>query len=386
MMLPPKGWSSYESLIARAPAGDANVEVSSGDIWALMYTSGTTGRPKGVVRSHGATALLSLVTALDMGFTPEDTALLVMPMCHANSLYFSFTFAYLGASCVIDDHQDFDAEGVLRTFSEQAVTFTSLPPAHYITILGLPAETKRKYDVSSVRSLMISSAPARHDTKLAIMEYFTNSGLHEVYGSTEAGWVTHLRPDEQLTKLGSVGRELTGSGAIKLLDPQGTEVPDGEVGELFSRTPYAFDGYWNDPQQTAAARRGAWCTVGDLARRDEDGYYHLVDRKNNLIIRGGSNIFPAEIENLLGAHPAIKDVAVIGVPDEIWGQAVHAVVVRHPGSVTTEEEILQWCNGRIANYKQPRSIAFIDEDDMPRTATGKIVHRTLRERWSITPD
>ena len=176
---------------------------------------------------------------------------------------------------------------------------------------------------------MISSAPARRETKVAIMEHFRNSHLFELYGSTEAGWVTLLRPDEQLNKLGSIGREWSGSGAIKLLDAHDNEVRDGEVGELFSRTPYAFDGYWKNPEKTAEAFRGAWCSVGDMARRDEDGYYHLVDRKSNMIISGGENIYPSEVEALLGQHPVVKDVAVIGVPDAKWGEAVHAVVVLH---------------------------------------------------------
>ena len=139
---------------------------------------------------------------------------------------------------------------------------------------------------------MISSAPARRETKLAIMAHFRHSELFELYGSTEAGWVTLLRPHEQLTKLGSVGREWTGSGPIRLLDANGDDVPDGEVGELYSRTPYVFDGYWKNPEKTAEAFRGAWCSVGDLARRDADGYYHLVDRKSNMIISGGENIYP----------------------------------------------------------------------------------------------
>ena len=377
----PTGWSSYEALIENAPASGLAVDVTSEDIWALMYTSGTTGRPKGAVRNHGATAVMSLVTAIDMGFSHDDTALLVMPMCHANSLYFSFAFTSIGATCVIDDRKSFDPEGLLRTLTEQEVTFTSLVPTHYIMILGLPEKTKRSYDVSGVSKLLISSAPARRDTKLAIMDYFANSGLYELYGSTEAGFVTLLRPDEQLTKLGSIGREWTGSGAIKLLDPFGDEVADGEVGELFSRTPYVFDGYWNDREKTAEAFRGAWCSVGDMARRDEDGYYYLVDRKSNMIVSGGENIYPSEVENVLATHPAVKDVAVIGVPHDKWGEAVHAVVVPNPASSATERELLEWSNERIAGYKRPRSIAFIDEIDMPRTSTGKILHRTLRAHW-----
>ena len=228
--------------------------------------------------------------------------------------------------------------------------------------------------------LLISSAPARRDTKLAIMEYFRNSQLYEMYGSTEAGWVTLLRPDEQLTKLGSVGREVTGSGRIKLLDEAGNEVADGEVGELYSRTPWCFDGYWKMPDKTAEAFRGPYLSVGDMARRDAEGYYWLVDRKKNMIISGGENIYPSEVENLLGAHPKVKDVAVIGRPDAKWGEAVHAVIVLREGAAASEREILEWCADKIAGYKRPRSVAFIADEDMPRTATGKILHRVLKER------
>ena len=157
-------------------------------------------------------------------------------------------------------------------------------------------------------------------------------------------------------------------------------MPDGEVGELFSRTPYVFDGYWKNPEKTAEAFRGAWCSVGDMARRDEDGYYHLVDRKSNMIISGGENIYPSEVERLLAGHPDVQDVAVVGVPDAKWGEAVHAVVVRRAGATVTEDDILDWCRDRIAGYKRPRAIRFIDEAQMPRTATGKIQHRALRDR------
>jgi fatty-acyl-CoA synthase len=387
----PAGWSSYETLIAREFDAMPTVDIETDDVWALMFTSGTTGHPKAAIRTHGATAVMSLVTAIDMDLTPDDTALLVMPMCHANSLFFSFAFAYLGASCVINDSGHFDPENVLKILSSEGVTFTSLVPSHYIAILGLPQETKQAYDVSRVNKLMISSAPARRDTKLAIMEYFSNSQLYELYGSTEAGWVTLLRPSEQLTKLGSIGREWTGSGAIKLLDAHGDEVPVGEIGELFSRTPYAFHGYWQDPEKTAEAFRGEWSSQGDLACRDADGYFWLAGRKSNMIICGGSNIYPAEVENVIGGHPAVRDIGVIGVPDERLGETVCAVVVRHSGSVATEQEILDWCKGRLAEYKLPRSIALIDESDIPRTATGKIQHHVLRKRWTaegwgVAPD
>ena len=158
-------------------------------------------------------------------------------------------------------------------------------------------------------------------------------------------------------------------------------MPDGEVGELYSRTSYVFDGYWKNPAKTAEAMRGAWCSVGDMARRDADGYITLVDRKSNMIISGGENVYPSEVESILGAHPAIQDVAVIGVPHDKWGEAVEAVVVLHAGHAQVDEAaILDWCRSRMAGYKRPQAIRFVTDAQMPRTATGKILHRVLRDR------
>ncbi|MEJ8824888.1 AMP-binding protein [Variovorax humicola] len=381
----PAGWTGYEALIAAASTTPPTVTVRPEDPFALMYTSGTTGKPKGAMRNHEGNALIALATAVEFGFSRDDTALLVMPLCHANSLYFALTFMYLGATIVVDDRKSFDPEGLLATLAQEKVTFTSLVPTHYIMMLGLPAAVKAKYDVSAVEKLLISSAPARKDTKLAILDYFKNSGLFELYGSSEAGWVTLLRPEEQIDRLGTVGREWAGSGAIKILDPDGKEVPDGEVGELYSRTAYVFDGYWKNPEKTAEAFRGEWCSVGDMARRDEDGYIQLVDRKSNMIISGGENIYPSEVETVIGTHTSVKDVAVIGIPHEKWGETVQAVVVLHDPSAdpkAAEAAILDWCKERLAGYKRPRSIIFVQDDEMPRTATGKILHRTLRELMS----
>ena len=379
----PAGCIGYEALLGQASPAPPAITVEPEDPFALMYTSGTTGRPKGAIRNHAGNALIALATAVEFGFSRDETALLVMPMCHANSLYFALTFLCIGATVVVDDRKSFDPEGLLATLAEEKVTFTSLVPTHYIMMLGLPEAVKAKHDVGAVEKLLISSAPARKDTKLAIMEHFKNSGLFELYGSSEAGWVTLLRPEEQIERLGTVGREWAGSGAIKILDPDGNEVPDGEVGELYSRTAYVFSGYWKNPEKTAECFKGEWCSVGDMARRDADGYIQLVDRKSNMIISGGENIYPSEVEAVLGGHPKVKDVAVVGVPHDKWGETVQAVVVLHrheEAGKAVEAEILAYAEQRMAGYKRPRSIIFLADADMPRTATGKILHRTLRER------
>ena len=381
---PIEGWITYENVIDSGNPHHSFEPVGPDEMCALMYTSGTTGRPKGAIRNHGGSTLIALATALEMGFTRNDTALLVMPLCHANSLYFGTTFIHMGATCIIDDRRSYDPQALLATLAQEKVTFTSLVPTHYIMLLALPDEVQRRYDVSAVDKLMISSAPARKDTKLAILKFFSNSRLHELYGSTEAGWVTLLRPEEQISRLGSVGREWAGSGAIRLLDENRREVADGEVGELFSRTAYVFDGYWKNTQKTAEAFAGEWCSVGDMARRDAEGYIWLVDRKSNMIISGGENIYPSEVEAVLGAHPKVKDVAVIGVPHDKWGESVQAVVVLHDGESSTPEELRDWCKQRLAGFKCPTSVVFIEEAEMPRTSTGKTLHRVLRQKLQLT--
>ncbi|HAP31690.1 MAG TPA: long-chain fatty acid--CoA ligase, partial [Firmicutes bacterium] len=179
-------------------------------------------------------------------------------------------------------------------------------------------------------------------------------------------------------------REVFGIDRIKLLDESGNEVLDGEVGELYTRSPNAFREYWKDTEKTKEVFRGEWCTAGDMGKRDAEGYFFLVDRKKNMIITGGENVFPSEVENVLATYPAVKDVAVIGVPDEKWGETVKAVVILHPGyqgDAAMKKELIEYCKERMAGFKRPKSVDFIGDDEMPRTATGKILHRVLRERY-----
>jgi acyl-CoA synthetase (AMP-forming)/AMP-acid ligase II len=385
----PDGYVGYEQWLAAASQQEPGVLVDSEEPWTFMYTSGTTGKPKGVVRSHESYLAQYYVDVANMGLLPTDKVLMVMPMCHVNSIFYSFPYTLISAPVCVYNESSFNPEDFLATVDKFKITFTSLVPTHYIMILSLPDEVKKKYDVSSMRQLLISSAPARKDTKIAILEFFKNAELWEAYGSTEAGLVTLCRPEDQLRKLGTIGREIFGIDRIKVLDEKGNEVPDGQVGELYARTPMMFSKYWNLPEKTKEVFEGEWFTAGDMCLRDPDGFYVLVDRKANMIISGGENIYPSEVENAVGSHPAVKDVAVIGIPHEKWGESVHAVVILHAGHEASDglkEEIRKHCRAKVAGFKVPKGIDFIQDHEMPRTGTGKILHRVLRERYGKWSD
>ena len=385
----PAGYVHYEEVLRRSDPAESEVIVDAKDPWVIMYTSGTTGRPKGVVRTHENTVAHYLLGNINMGVRPTDKPLLVMPMCHVNSIYFSFCYTYVSAPVMVYDMVNFNPEDLLKTTSQYKITFTSLVPTHYTMILSLPDEVKARYDVGCIRQLLVSSAPARRELKLAIMDHFKGVELWEAYGSTETGLATILRPEDQFNKLGSIGKEVFGIDQHRILDEEGRDVAAGEVGELYIRSPICFKEYWRDPEKTKETYNDKWCTAGDMARRDEDGYYYLVDRKANMIITGGENVYPSEVENVVGSHPAVRDVAVIGVPEEKWGEIIMALVILHEGYKSSEEltrEIMNFCRDKMAGFKRPKAVHFITEAEMPRTGTGKILHRVLRERYGMWSD
>jgi acyl-CoA synthetase (AMP-forming)/AMP-acid ligase II len=385
----PPGYVGYEEWLAASSPVDPGVDVDGADTWTFMYTSGTTGRPKGVIRTHESYMAQYLLDIVNTGVLPTDKVMLVMPMCHVNSIYYAFPYTLVSGAVFVNNMVSFDPEDLLATIEKYSITFTSMVPTHYVMVLGLPEEVKNRYDVSSVRQLLVSSAPARKELKRAIMDFFPNAELWEAYGSTEGGLVTLLRPEDQFKKLGSIGKEIFGIDRIQILDEDRKPVPEGEVGELYYRTPMLFKGYWKDPDKTRDAFFGEWSSAGDMGRRDADGYYYLVDRRANMIITGGENVYPSEVENVVATHPAVRDVAVIGVPDPKWGEAIKAVVVLQEGVIASDElakEIIDHCKERLAGFKKPRAVDFVADQDMPRTATGKILHRVLREQYGTWSD
>jgi fatty-acyl-CoA synthase len=385
----PDGYHDYKELVASGSPDEPGIEVRPQDTWVILFTSGTTGKPKGVVRTHESCVHHYFMYNSEMGFNRNDIGLLVMPMCHANSFFFCFNFTYNYATACIYNRKSFDPEDLLKTFERKKISYTSLVPTQYVMLLSLPEEIKNKYDVSSLRNLLCSSAPVRRSTKLEIMDYFKNANLFEAYGSTEAGISVILQPEYQMDKLGSIGREMIGVSRIKLLDDKGQEVPRGSVGEIYTKQPCAFKEYWNDPTSTKEAFRGDYFTAGDMAYQDEDGFLYLVDRKKNMIITGGENVYPSEVETVIITHPSVREVCVIGVPDEKWGEAVKALVVLEEGFEETDErkqEILKYCKDKIAGYKRPKSIDFIKFEDIPRTATGKVIHGKLKDRFGRWSD
>ena len=374
------GYSNYRDMVEtdRAPVA---IEINGADPWFILYTSGTTGTPKGVVRSHDSYTSFYLINAAEFFFNELDVLMNVMPLCHVNSTFYTLNVLYVGGTTYIFPARRFNALALLEVVDREKITFISLVPTHYQLILEAAEDKKAGFDFSSLKKLLCSSAPARKETKLAIMELFANVQLYEAYGSTEAGLVTLLRPHEQLKKLGSIGRECLGSDKIKILDAEGNPLPQGEVGEIYSRSPMLFDEYFKMPEKTESSFRDGWFSASDMGMQDEDGYFYIVDRKDNMIITGGEKTFPKEIEAVIHQHPKVMDVAVIGTPHVKWGEVVTAVVVPKEGTDLTEEEIVQFCDGKMGKFKRPKKAILISADEMPRTVTGKILHRELRKRY-----
>lgn len=372
------GWSPYRDWLAQASDQDPMLPVGDEAIYTVPYTSGTTGRPKGVTLSHRSRGTLMLAMALEYKYAQDSRNLAVAPLYHGAGLAFGVTPILVGGTTHV--LRKFDPEETLALIAREQITEFFMVPTMFHAIFALGSAPLSRHDVSAVRTIVSNAAPLPHATKGKILEYWRNAGLHETYGSTEGGIVTNLRPSDQLRKVTCVGQPFLFTD-VKLLSEDGQEVPVGTVGELFSRSPFLFSGYLGRPEETAAAICDGYFSAGDLARMDEEGHFFIVDRKKDMVISGGVNIYPREIEEVLHTHPAVREAAVIGVPDDYWGEALKAVVALRPDAPATADQLMAFCRERLAGYKVPRSFEFVP--DLPRSAAGKILKRDLRELFSV---
>ena len=364
------GPDSYEALLASVTDREPMVEGEADDVVAIVYTAWPLGRPRGVMLTHENFFWVA-VTAMELLAELGPDFLLAVPMFHIGALAWLPMFMHLGTRCVL--MPKFDPDQFLQLVRAEGITSFGAVP----TMLHLVKASKDFAPAcfASVRNILAYGAALPLDL---IEEYAqANIRIRQLYGLTECGGpALVLDCEHALAKAGSVGLPFFHT-EVKVVADNGLNVPAGSVGEVIIRAGHVMKGYWNQPEPTANALRGGWLYTGDLAKQDDDGYFYIVDRKKELIISGGENIAPAEVESVIMDHPGVSDVAVIGYPDKVWGELVKAVVVKKSGHELSAQEIKDWCKGKIGNYKIPREVVFADA--MPRTLTGKMEKRKLRE-------
>ncbi len=379
---PPDGCRPWDDVLEAAP--EAELPGAATEAGATMiYTSGTTGKPKGAVRTRtDRDIVLAMLDQLGL-LEADHVHLTTGPLYHSGPLAFALLSHTMGRSVVVMRH--FDAREWLRLVARHRVTNTFSAPTQLKRIVSLPDDVLAAADLSSMRCLIANAAPVPYSLKQEIAAKLGIGFLYEVYGSTELGVTTILQPEDQLRKPGSCGRPY-GSIEVRIVGDDGREAPVGEPGELFIRTGLAIDAYHRTDAQLAShgAAHEGWRSVGDLAYVDEEGYVHICDRRTDLIISGGMNVYPAEVEAVLHEHPAVLDVAVIGIPDDEWGERVHAVVQPRPGKRVDIHGLDAFARGRLAGFKRPRS--FEVREELPRTESGKLLKRLLRAEHRPAPE
>src|SRR3954470_5305443 len=368
----------YEQAIANAPAAP-EVEIDERDVALIMYTSGTTGAPKGAMLTH-LNLLMQAFTAIRTSrlFDEDSVALINVPLFHIAGIGGMPVSLLLGTPTVIMPTAPFDAESTLDVVESEGVTGLFLVPAQWQVLCAHPDATRRS---RSLRTISWGAAPASVSLLEKMAETFPHVEIVSVFGQTEMSPVTTSLPAaDALRKIGSVGKAVP-TVAVRIVDDEMNDVPQGDVGEIVYRGATVMAGYWNKPAETADAFHGGWFHSGDLVRADEEGFIYVVDRKKDMIISGGENIYGAEVENALAGHPAVDEVAVVGIPHERWGETPAAVVVPADSeSPPTLDDLVDWTRDRLASYKKPTRLFVIDE--LPRNASGKVLKHQLRATYS----
>jgi acyl-CoA synthetase (AMP-forming)/AMP-acid ligase II len=378
----PEGAIEWSDLLDRQPDTEPESPADLSEAGAAMiYTSGTTGKPKGALRTRTDAALVFALLG-ELNLLHENSVHLTTgPLYHSGPLAFASLSHTLGAPVVV--LRKFDATRWLELVRQHRVTNTFSAPTQLKRIVSLPADVLAQADMSSMVTLIANAAPVPYTLKQEIVEKLGDGFLYEVYGSTELGVDTVLKPEDQLRKPGSCGKPY-GGVQIRIVTDDGREAAPDEPGELFVRTTLAMDGYHRTEQQLSELDDRDWKSVGDVAYVDEEGFVHICDRKKDMIISGGVNIYPAEIEAVLYGHPQILDAAVFGIPDEEWGERVHAIVQPKVGETVDLGELRAFVEPRLAPYKRPREYEV--RDTLPRTDSGKLLKRVLRDEYWTEKD
>ncbi len=369
---------NYETILSLASIVDPQISILESEPFCIAYTSGTTGKPKGVLISHRSRCLTFYATALEWGLGPGRRTIAVAPMYHGAGFAFGYGAVFTGGTLVMQ--RKFDPAETLDMVAEHQVQSMFLVPTHAQMMRALGDEVVKSKDVSSLEILYFNAAALPVALKEWVVKIFPNVDIHELYGSTEAAIVTNLRPIDAMRKAGSVGHPWFMT-EVKILNEDGTPTADGEPGELFSRSPYLMNGYLNDEEATdACTTPDGFLTCGDIVIRDSEGYISIVDRKTDLIISGGSNIYPREIEEVLAKHQEIAECAVIGLKDETWGERVVAIIVTRDGKEIDAHHLEAFGRQSLAGYKVPSEFHFIQA--LPRNASGKVLKKDLRVQFS----
>jgi long-chain acyl-CoA synthetase len=376
----PASWTVEELMASAVPVPDAGRAGS--DLLGIFYTGGTTGLPKGVMLSHANIHAQSMVHMLDLGWSRETVYLHLLPMFHLADILATYALVALGGSSRFMAKVDMAA--LLPRLADDGITAAALAP----TIVGwlLDHPQLGQYDLSRLRDVAYGTAPIPEPVLRKAVTRWPHVRFTQIYGQSECGGsTTVLRPEDHVVggphaaRLASAGRATWGVD-VRIVDDADREVPPGTLGEIVTRGPAVMQGYWNDPDQTAFALRGGWLHTADAGTMDADGYVTIMDRKKDMIVSGGENVYSAEVENALASFPGVSQVAVIGIPHEEWGEAVHAILVPLPGVTLDRAAILAHCRARIAGYKCPKSIE-VRAEPLPLSGVNKIQKTALREPY-----